>query len=244
MSASDVAIVIPARFASTRFPGKPLADLHGEPMVVRVAQQCVDVARTIVATDDDRIARVARAAGLEVAMTSSGCATGTDRLAEAAQQIDAQLIINVQGDEPLIQPQSIELVIDAARQQPDAVINACTPVDAGEADNPNVPKVVFADDGRLLYASRTGIPATKTGHAPDGNYWRQVCIYAFRQQHLQRFANTGGKTRLEALEDIEILRFLELGIDVRLVETPDVGPAVDTPEDLERVRQLMAHDQH
>lgn len=234
-------IVIPARYRSSRFPGKPLAELHGLPMIVRVWQRCiqaVDAQDVYVATDDDRIREVCLSHGIQVVMTSEDCLTGTDRVFDAAQQIQADLYINVQGDEPMLDPNDIRQVIDAAKQAPDQIINAMCPItESSEFFSLTVPKVVCRPDGRLLYMSRAGVPGNKAGTLVKG--FKQVCIYAFPPAALQAFAGCTQKTPLEEIEDIEILRFLELGFEVRMIEVSKSAVAVDTPEDLERVRALM-----
>lgn len=234
-------IIIPARFKSTRFPGKPLADLHGTPMIVRVWQRCteaLDAAQVYVATDDEQIQKVCQSYGIQVVMTSSGCLTGTDRVYEAAQQIEADLYINVQGDEPMLDPNDIRQVLAAAAQYPNQIINAMCPITSeAEFTSLTVPKVVCRPDGRLLYMSRSAIPGNKAAKLVKAH--KQVCIYAFTAQALQDFASRTSKTALEEIEDIEILRFLELGFEVQMIEVSQSSVAVDTPEDLERVRQLM-----
>lgn len=243
MSSSDFAIVIPARFASSRFPGKPLADIHGKPMIRHVWERCVQASGTenvFVATDDARIREACAAFGAQVVMTGSDCLTGTDRVAEAAQQIPHAFLVNVQGDEPLLDPADILRVAEAYRDSGGGmVVNAMTRIrDESEYWSRNVPKVVSASDGRLLYMSRAGIPANKAGSFEIG--WKQVCIYCFSRAQLVRFAAVKQKGPVEAVEDIEILRFLDLGIGVRMVELENASIAVDTPEDLQRVVDALA----
>lgn len=237
MSGSDFAVIVPARYASSRFPGKPLVDLAGKPMIRRVWEICAEAVgaeHAYVATDDDRIARACEAFGTKPLMTSDRCLTGTDRVAEAAAQIDYDFVVNVQGDEPLIRPADIHRVADAFRAAPDAVVNAMAEIrDEDEWRSPNVPKVVATPDGRLRYMSRAPIPANKKGTFVRG--WKQVCIYAFARDHLARFAACPEKAPLEAIEDIEILRFEDLGIPVRMIELSGASLAVDTPEDVEKV---------
>lgn len=237
-------VVIPARYQSSRLPGKPLVNLCGVPMIVRTYQQCVKVVpreRVYVATDDDRIGDACRSAGISVVMTSSDCLTGTDRVAEVARQIDADTYVNVQGDEPVFNPADLRSIIEAARAHPDDVINGYCAIDSEAMfRSGSTPKVVLRPDGRLLYMSRAPIPTTKThGFAAA---WRQVCAYAFPRKALEEFTRAGGKTRLEEIEDIEILRFLELGWDVRMIPMSDRSVAVDNPEDVARaeaaIRQL------
>jgi 3-deoxy-manno-octulosonate cytidylyltransferase (CMP-KDO synthetase) len=237
----DFAIVIPARFASSRFPGKPLVPLLGKPMIRHVWERCVQAVaadEVFVATDDARIRAACEGFGARVLMTGSDCLTGTDRVAEAARQIGHAFVVNVQGDEPMLDPSDILAVAAAHRAHPQAVVNGMAPID-DERDyrSRNVPKVLAAPDGRLLYMSRAPVPADK-GDTFRGAQ-RQVCIYAFSREHLARFAACPAKTPLEAIEDIEILRFLELGIEVRMVAVAGGSLAVDTPEDVTRVEHAL-----
>ncbi len=233
-------VVIPARWQSSRFPGKPLADLGGKPILAHVHERCcraVDAEQVMIATDDDRIADACRTFGARVAMTSPDCLTGTDRVAEVARNHEADWYVNVQGDEPFIEPLSVTAVIRACESAHDdvAAVNAMTPIET-ESDfrSSTVPKVVTDQRGRLLYISRGAIPTDKSlsFHAAH----RQVGLYGFRRSSLEAFASQPRKTPLEAIEDIEILRLLELGYTIEMLEVASGGPAVDTPEDLERAR--------
>jgi 3-deoxy-manno-octulosonate cytidylyltransferase (CMP-KDO synthetase) len=234
---SDYAIVIPARFASSRFPGKPLADILGKPMIRHVWERCVAATpakHVFVATDDARIRGACEAFGARVLMTSADCLTGTDRVAEAALGLDYAFLVNVQGDEPLLDPADIRSVVQAWREHGGAVVNAMTPIrDEREYWSRNVPKVVTSHDDRLLYMSRAAIPASKSGLFDKA--WKQVCIYCFSPAQLAAFSAVRAKGTIERIEDIEILRFLDLGFEVRMVELDSASIAVDTPEDLERV---------
>ncbi len=239
-----IAIVIPARYESTRFPGKPLALINGVPMIIWVYHKCVESGHPVediyVATDDERIAKVCRERLAKVIMTPKNCPTGTDRIAEAAKVIDADMIVNVQGDEPLVSPTDIVKVIEAARGNPRVVHNAMCRLQDVEAElsNRNVPKIVAAPDGKLIYASRATIPISKTGTVYTEQIRKQVCIYAFPKEALRRFA-VHQKTPAELVEDIEILRFLELGIPVYMTEVSSTSIAVDTPADLIRVKEAL-----
>ncbi len=235
--------VIPARWASSRFPGKPLADLGGRPVLVRVWERCrlaMDNDEIIVATDDDRIARVMRDVGARVAMTSSECLTGTDRVAEISREFPADWYVNVQGDEPFVDPSAISAVMNAASaaESDVAAVNAMSTISI-ESDfrSSTVPKVVCDSHDRLLYMSRAPIPTDK-GLAFRAAR-RQVGLYAFRRSTLDVFAAQKHKTPLEEIEDIEILRLLELGHSIQMVEVNNPGPAIDTPEDLERAIALL-----
>jgi len=237
-----IALVIPARHRSSRFPGKPLATIAGKSLVRRVWERCigaVDAADVHVATDDSRIAEHCRSFGANVLMTSESCLTGTDRVAEAAHALDADVIVNVQGDEPLVEPADVRAVVESFLERPGAVACGMCPIDSVEDyESRTVPKVVARPDGLLLYMSRAPIPATKERSFPTSR--RQVCIYAFSRAHLDAYASVGRKTPLEEIEDIEILRFLETGVEVRMVELPGGSVAVDVPSDVARVEAILA----
>ncbi|WP_022728613.1 3-deoxy-manno-octulosonate cytidylyltransferase [Fodinicurvata sediminis] len=237
----NAAIVIPARYTSSRYPGKPLVEIEGRPMILHVWERCCQATspeQVFIATDDDRIAEAGRAGGAQVVMTPDDCLTGTDRVYHAAKQIEAETFINVQGDEPLIRPEDICAVLARAEAEPERIFNAmCAIADEREYRSPTVPKLVTRLDGRLLYMSRGPIPARKDGVFAWSH--KQVCIYAFPRAALAAFAERGGKTPHEQVEDIEILRFLEMGHEVQMVEVSTSSVAVDTPEDLVRVRELF-----
>lgn len=237
----DYAVIIPARYESSRLPGKPLVELCGVPMVVRTYRQCLQVCpaeRIHVATDDVRIAEVCRTEGIQVLMTSTGCLTGTDRVAECARQLSVEVLINVQGDEPVFNPQDLSQIIASLADYPGEVLNGfCAIEEEALFRSVTIPKVVMRPDGRLLYMSRSAIPGTKQHSFVRG--WRQVCVYAFPRAALEAFAEQPAKTPLEELEDIEILRFLELGWEVRMLEMSSESVAVDTPEDVARAEAAI-----
>lgn len=239
-------VVIPARYRSSRLPGKPLIDIGGETLLRRTYLQCVKAVpaeQVVVATDDARIRAHCEATGMRVVMTSPDCATGTDRVAEVARALPADLYVNVQGDEPLFNPDDITVTLDAARAHPGKVLNGYAPIDEENLfRSPTIPKVVLRPDGRLLYMSRNAVPSTKTFGFVRA--WRQICIYAFPPDALQAFAATPSKTPLEELEDIEILRFLELGYEVQMVPMSAHSIAVDTPEDVTRVLAALRTPEH
>lgn len=238
-----VLIVIPARYGSTRFPGKALADVAGRPLIVRVAenaQRVRTVDRVLVATDDERIAAAVTAAGLDCEMTANH-PTGTDRIAEVAARHDAAMVVNLQGDEPLLPPADVEALIARMHEQAEWDLGTCGHAFADtEADvwaQANVVKVVTARDGRALYFSRAPIPGMFPGSGRSGHLvaLRHVGIYAFRRAALLRFAGLA-PTPLEQAEGLEQLRALENGMRIGVV-TIAAGPVgVDTPADLERVR--------
>ena len=234
-------VVIPVRFESSRFPGKPLIDLDGKSMVRRVWDRCVEAVgaeQVFIATDDDRIRAHCAEFTSNIVMTSKNCLTGTDRVAEAAKGLGLEWVINVQGDEPMIDPGDILLVRDEFVNGTSEVVNAMCPLSSeDEFRSLTVPKVAATPDGKLLYMSRAGIPGNKTGGFSEG--WKQVCIYAFSSTVLDAFVAQTEKTPLEAQEDIEILRFLELGFEVRMVRLKKGAIAIDTPEDREKVLDVL-----
>ena len=239
----DVLVVIPARYASTRFPAKALADLCGVSVLSRCYERCAQAVpkeTIVVATDDKRIEQHCLDNLMRVVMTSDQCLTGTDRVAEVAESLDAKWYINVQGDEPFLDPQSLLAIIAAAHAATSTVqvINAFSAI-TGEDDfrSVTVPKMVCDLNNRLVYASRAAIPTTKSLQFVHAR--RQIGLYAFSKDALNRFAKYGKKTPLEELEDIEILRFVEMGIEVAVIEVESVGIAIDTPQDLARATQYL-----
>ena len=242
--------IIPARYASTRFPGKPLALLAGKPMIQHVCErvaQAKGVGRVIVATDDQRIADAVTGFAGDVFMTRNDHPTGTDRLAEVVSQIDADLIVNVQGDEPLVDPRMIDEAV--APLLHDASIQMGTVAaridDIDDFFNPNVVKVVRDQNNYAMYFSRASIPwprdLDKKALAvtlPSSQYLRHIGLYVYRRQLLLDYP-TWPKTPLESLENLEQLRALERGIRLYVAETGFSCHGVDTPEDLERVERLL-----
>ncbi len=245
-----VTAIIPARYASTRFPGKPLADILGKPMIQWVYERtalCSAVHQVIVATDDERISRAVEAFGGQVQMTRSDHPTGTDRLAEIAGRIETDLVVNVQGDEPLIDPRMIEQAVAPLLLDPDIPMGTLMAPIASAEDffNPNVVKVVVDSRGFALYFSRAPIPcprdlpvdAALSAHTPAA--YRHIGLYVYRRDFLLRFPHLPA-TPLEALEKLEQLRALEHGYRIRVAATTLTSHGVDTPADLERVRLLAA----
>lgn len=236
-------IVIPARYKSSRFPGKPLIKLLGKPMIQWVAElsvKAVGKENVYIATDDTQIQTAVSQIGYHVVMTSDQCLTGTDRLAEVAQQIEADIYINVQGDEPLVNPEDIQKVIGTKKNYPNDVINGYAVIGQNEDPNSvNIPKVIFTEDKRLVYMSRQALPGFKDQKNAPTEYYKQVCIYAFNRQELLAYGQFGRKSSLEHAEDIEIIRFLEWGQTIRLVQTRPGSLAVDVPDDVGKVEQAL-----
>lgn len=234
------AVVIPARYQSSRFPGKPLVKICGKYMIQHVWERCiaaVDKEKVFVATDDDRIVKVVEEFGGKTILTNSDCLTGTDRLAEANEVLDCDFLINVQGDEPVIDPNHIQVIIDRYIQTGNITNAMCKVETEQEFRSFTVPKVVTSSTGRLLYMSRSGIPVSKDNVFSTA--FKQVCIYAFGREHLKFFAAKPMKTNLENIEDIEILRFLESDYDVEMVEVSNGSVAVDIPSDVKLVEQIL-----
>jgi len=254
----EVVALIPARYGSTRFPGKPLALLRGKPMIQHVYEQTRLVrglARVIVATDDERIAQTVRGFGGEVMMTSADHPTGTDRLAEAAQRLEAEVIVNVQGDLPFFPATMVEDAVAVLTGSASAAMSTVkTPItDLAEWHNPNVVKVVTDREGYALYFSRSPIPFERSSkfqvpssksqtpslksQAPIFGY-RHIGLYVYRKDFLLTFTQLP-QTPLEKLEQLEQLRALEWGYKITVSETERPTVEVDTPEDLRRAEEVM-----
>jgi 3-deoxy-manno-octulosonate cytidylyltransferase (CMP-KDO synthetase) len=247
-------VVIPARYASSRLPGKALADIAGKPMVVHVAERATrSGARAVyVATDDERIAAAVRAYGVESIATRADHATGTDRIAEAVQKLaldDDAIVVNVQGDEPLIAPGLIAQVAAALADAKEAVVStACHPItDGAEIGSPNVVKVVLDARGYALYFSRAPIPYARDAWAGESGVreapaglpcYRHIGIYAYRAGFLRTYSGLAASP-LEGFEALEQLRVLWHGYRIAVAISESAAPpGVDTPEDLEKVRKL------
>ena len=234
-------IVIPARYKSTRLPGKPLIKIKGIPMIKRTFLQCCKVEsqkKIFVATDSKKILNFCKKEKINVIMTSSKCLTGTDRVADVAKKIKADFYINVQGDEPLCNISDLKKLIKTAKKYPKEIINGYTEIkDKKLFYSPNIPKVVFREDGRLLYQSRAPIPLTKKKKFVKS--WRQVCIYSLPYKQLMKFRSRKNKTILESIEDCELMRFIELGYEVKLIKMSDKSVSVDTPDDIRKVSKLI-----
>ena len=232
--------IIPARYASTRFPGKPLAEINGKPMVQWVFErvQSSEVHDLAVATDDERIADCARGCGGKVVMTSPDHASGTDRCGEAAKAMhpnDNDVVINIQGDEPLISPREIHLLASTFEDRTVQIATLVNPfLDDELLRNPNVVKVVKAKNGNVLYFSRLPIPYLRENATPPKNYFRHIGIYAYRYEVLRQIVQLP-TSELENSEKLEQLRWLENGYTIRALECDYQGIGVDTPEDLEKL---------
>ena len=235
--------IIPSRFESTRFPGKPLVEIQGKSMVQRVFEQCKKCAAlsdVIVATDDKRIFDHVLSFGGKVQMTSSSHPSGTDRIAEVAKKIpDFDLIVNIQGDEPFIQPEQIETVLSVFSKNKNAnIATGYRPLEKNEdIINPHKVKVVFGDNGKALYFSRSPIPHVSGKYLKDWSpehFYKHIGMYAFRRETLLEITKLL-PSRLEQLESLEQLRWLENDFDIHVVELPFDSVGIDTPEDLNQL---------
>jgi 3-deoxy-manno-octulosonate cytidylyltransferase (CMP-KDO synthetase) len=240
---NSVCVIIPARYKSSRFPGKPLVKINDKAMIIHVAEKAsmaVGSEHVYVATDDIRISNIVSEAGFKFILTDSDLFSGTDRVAQASKQLDYDIIINLQGDEPMVDHEDILKCIDEKIKNPNKVINGYTFIsDIERIESVNIPKVLFNEMGDLIYISRSIIPGVKDFTNVPKEYFKQVCIYAFSSNELIQFAGFGRKSICENFEDIEILRFFELGIEVKMVLCTGNTVAVDTPEDVFLVEKLL-----
>ncbi len=239
--------VIPSRWGSTRFPGKSLALISGKPMVqwvverVKLAQRLDAV---IVATDDERIADCVKALGIPdvtVAMTDPNHPSGTDRIAEAVQALEVDAVINVQGDEPLIEPSLIDPLAEEISTGEWDMVTAATPLeDESQISDPSVVKALFNRHGQALYFSRATLPYIRDpeDRPTPGSYWRHIGIYAYRRDYLLKLV-AEPPCALEELEKLEQLRALDMGCRMKVVKTQDFGIGVDTPADIVKAEQLL-----
>jgi len=229
--------IIPARFKSSRFPGKPLALILNKPMIIwvcEIVEKALGIENTFVATDDVRIQKIVLKHGFNVIMTSENCMTGTDRLWDVAQQIKADIYVNIQGDEPMLDPNEILKIVELKKDYPDFIINGMTKITENEdPKNINLPKVLVNKNNDLIYMSRLPIPGIKSGGIPV--YYKQVCIYAFTHDELLAYGTCTEKAYYEKFEDIEILRFFDLDKKIKMVETSSSSLAVDVPQDIKNV---------
>jgi 3-deoxy-manno-octulosonate cytidylyltransferase (CMP-KDO synthetase) len=254
--------VIPARYSSTRLPGKPLLDIAGKPLVVWVAERAraaSSISRTIVATDDPRIVDAVSAAGFDAVITRADHLSGTDRIAEVAHNLSADIIVNVQGDEPLIDPETINRAVNALIEDPNAQISTtCEPItEAADVLNPSVVKVTFDEHGYATGFSRNPIPfpnqaveqygsleaALRDEPALLSSFRKHTGLYAYRRDFLLKFARWPA-SESETRESLEQLRALDHGVKIKVVEAVAPSIGVDTPEDLERVRGMMSEAAH
>ena len=232
--------IIPARYESSRFPGKPLADIHGKSMIAYVYENAMKVSlfdKVLIATDDERIASECNRYGMSFVMTSTKHETGTDRMAEVAEKYEADFYVNIQGDEPLVSSDTIESALQPIISSNDFdVINLMTEIrDVSDLVNSTIPKVVVNERNEAIFFSRSPIPYPKSKRP---KYYKQVCVYVFKRDALLRFASLA-RGPIEQSEDIEILRFLENRMVIKMVEVDEDTVAVDTIADLQIVRNIL-----
>jgi 3-deoxy-manno-octulosonate cytidylyltransferase (CMP-KDO synthetase) len=258
ISREQVVAIIPARYASSRFPGKAIADIAGKPMIQWVyerTRQANGVGRVLVATDDERIYQVVSGFGGEAVMTSPAHPTGTDRIAEVAATLDAELIVNVQGDEPLIEPSAIDAALAPFADDPTLVMSTlrCPIPTVDELFDISITKVVIDLQDFALYFSKAPVPYHRDGWGPITSMvprlrlaggtspvvgWRHIGLYVYRRVFLLEFARLP-QTPLERLEQLEQLRALEHGYRIKVVPTQYVSIGVDTPDDVAKVKRLL-----
>jgi len=244
--------VIPARYSATRLPGKPLLEIAGKPLIVWVAERAraaSTISRTIVATDDPRIVDAVNAAGFDAVITRADHATGTDRIAEVAHNLRADIIVNVQGDEPLINPETIDRAVNALIGDPDSQMSTTWEAITEETDaaNPSVVKITFDQNGYATNFSRNPIPnqtdeksgSTESSPEKSGRYFKKhTGLYAYRRDFLLAFARWP-QSENERKESLEQLRALDRGVKIKVVEAASPSIGVDTLEDLEKVRAMV-----
>ncbi len=232
--------VIPARYQSSRFPGKPLADINGKPMIWWVYQQVKEVRMfeaVYVATDSIQIYEVCVKNNINVMLTADSHQTGTDRLSEVAQKVPADFYVNIQGDEPLIEPETIEAVINYKISNPEVeIINTTAPLSEENVLIDTIVKVVSTKTGDLIYLSRSPIPYPKNGQSIQ--YYRHLGLYGISKKALLFFGSSR-RSFVEKIEDIEMLRFLENGYKIKVIKVESDSIGVDRPEDIEKVKKAI-----
>jgi 3-deoxy-manno-octulosonate cytidylyltransferase (CMP-KDO synthetase) len=239
-----VVCVIPARYKSSRFPGKPLQNIKGKPLIQRVYENAMNVnmfESVVVATDDTRIARKCKELDINYLITPEDCYTGTDRIARVSEMIDADLYVNLQGDECLIMPETIKAFVSSIVEKGEVnriAFNAITEAEKEDLNNPNVPKIVLNVHGDMLYTSRYPIPYVKSHQTPI--FFKELGLHAYTKKGLSIFSSFE-QGALERAEQIEFLRFLEQGKQVRLIHItlPFKNHAIDIPEDVKVVKKIM-----
>ena len=239
---TKISIIIPARFNSKRLPGKPLAKICGKELIIHVAEKCSKVVGSenlYIATDSQKIKKKVLENSYNVIMTSTKCLTGTDRVAQASKKVKSNIFINVQGEEPLVSPKDIKKIIAAKKKYPKYII--CGFSEITKKEDPfsrNIPKVVLNKFNELIYISRAVVPSSKN-KKDKIKYLKQVCIYAFNKRELYKFMNYKRKGEVEKIEDIEILRFFDLGFKVKMIKLKANTIAVDEFKDLRKVEKIL-----
>jgi len=235
-------VVIPARFKSSRFPGKPLAMINGKPMIHRVYDQCAKgfEGEIIIATDSIKIQDYCSKNNLPCELTSESCMTGTDRVAEISNKYEVDYYINVQGDEPIFNPDDLTIFINEIRSQKNnySIFAGYTSIKSDdEFFSSQIPKMVFNKKEELIYTSRAPIPSNKENKHIKS--FKQVCVYGFKKEALKKYSEAINKTPLEEIEDLELLRFVETGEKVKMVSLSDTAVSVDNPEDILKVEKIL-----
>jgi 3-deoxy-manno-octulosonate cytidylyltransferase (CMP-KDO synthetase) len=237
--------VIPARYGSTRFPGKPLALINGKPMIQRVYEQVAEsrlLDEVVVATDHEKIKETVESFGGNAVMTSTDHETGSDRMAEVTTKVEGDFYVNIQGDEPLIPCELVDALVEAAKEAPDAVVTAKTPIEnIDDVSNPNVVKVVTNNQGFALYFSRSVIPFNRANK--ETTYYKHLGIYGYPKAVINEFVQLP-PSNLEEVEVLEQHRLLDNGYPIKVVETSYQVVGVDTPEDIEKVEKILGGLQH
>ncbi len=238
-------VIIPARFKSSRFPGKPLVKLLDKEMIIWVAElsaKAVGKDNVFIATDNSKISEKVYEYGFKSIMTSSDLLTGTDRVAAASMGLDYDIYVNVQGDEPLLDPNDILRSIEYKKKFTSSIINSfCYLNENEDPENKNIPKVVTNEDNDLIYISRAPVPNTKSELGKNTTFKKQVCIYSYFKNELEDFLSFGRKSNVEKIEDIEILRFFEFGKNIKMLETSKSSLAVDIASDVEKVENELKY---
>lgn len=239
----SVGLIIPARSASSRFPNKPLALISGKTMIQRVwenASRDFNHSDVWIATDCKKIYSEIERFGGQAIMTPSSCLTGTDRIAEANKILNFEYVINIQGDEPILEPWILKQVLDVLKAFDGDALNCMSSINnANDFNNINIPKVVVNSEYELIYMSRSPIPLGKENNPTFDNVFRQVCIYAFSKDALKYYGCNSVKSPIENIEDIEILRLLENKCKIKMIEVESNSVAVDLPEDIIKVESLL-----
>ena len=237
-------VIIPARYKSSRFPGKPLAMINGKPMIHRVFNQCVKGfnGEIIIATDNTKIQDYCDKNNLPCKLTSETCMTGTDRVAEISSKYEADYYINVQGDEPIFNPNDLTIFVNKIRSQKEdySIYAGYTLItNDDEYFSSQIPKIVFNKKEELIYTSRAPIPSNKDNKHIKS--FKQVCIYGFTKRALNKYSKATNKSPLEKMEDLELLRFVENGEKVKMIRLSDTAVSVDNPEDILKVELILKH---
>jgi 3-deoxy-manno-octulosonate cytidylyltransferase (CMP-KDO synthetase) len=239
----SIGLIIPARSASSRFPNKPLALIAGKIMIQRVwenASRDFNSSNIWIATDCKRIYSEVEQFGGQAIMTPSSCLTGTDRIAEANKVLNFEYVINIQGDEPILEPWILKQVLDALKTFNGDALNCMSSINnVIDFNNINIPKVVVNADYELIYISRSPIPLGKDNNPSFDNVFRQVCIYAFSKDALKYYGCNRSKSSIENIEDIEILRLVENKCKIKMIEVESSSVAVDLPEDIIKVESIL-----